>query len=202
MVRSILHQARLKAKRGVETPKQPHFPRATRGIQQFLPAGVNSHPAIAHAGCVRRARPPEPSCVQVCKSLQILDRLWPDGAVEPCVPPSNSSVSAFRRSTVVITLVQIDLNFLNWAACAGNTVGWEREQREWSVWLGCDYGRTMRVWMLLPSSLNSVRRKSKNPRESGRPELRSRASRKTKTSAFKASLSRRWVSPISRPSSS
>jgi hypothetical protein len=107
-----------------------------------------------------------------------------------------------QNSQLGPTLVQIDLNFLNWAACAGNTVGWEREQREWSVWLGCDYGRTMRVWMLLPSSLNSVRRKSKNPRESGRPELRSRASRKTKTSAFKASLSRRWVSPISRPSSS
>jgi hypothetical protein len=71
-----------------------------------------------------------------------------------------------------------------------------------AVRLGCDYGRTMRVWVLLPSFLNSVRRKSKNPRESGRPELRSRASRKMKTSAFKASLSRRWGSPISRPSSS
>src|SRR5438093_6658991 len=100
-----------------------------------------------------------------------------------------------------------DLNFLNWISeshdcfmlggLCGNTVGWERSNEIGTVRLGCDYGRTMRVWVLLPSFLNSVRRKSKNPRDSGRPELRSRASRKTKTSAFKASLSRKWGSPIS-----
>ena len=28
------------------------------------------------------------------------------------------------------------LNFLNWAACAGNTVGWEREQGEWCSLVG------------------------------------------------------------------
>jgi hypothetical protein len=66
----------------------------------------------------------------------------------------------------------------------------------------CDYGRTMRDWVLFSPFVNSVRRKSKNPRESGRPELRSKASRKTKTSAFKASLSCRRGSPISWLSSS
>lgn len=43
--------------------------------------------------------------------------------------------------------------------------------------------------MWFSSLMISVRRNSKNPRESGRPELRSKASRKTKTSTFKASLS-------------
>ena len=51
------------------------------------------------------------------------------------------------------------------------------------------YGMTMRDWVLFSPFMNSVRRKSKNPRESGRPELRSKARRKTKTSAFKVSLS-------------
>ena len=48
------------------------------------------------------------------------------------------------------------------------------------------YGRMMREWVLFSSALNSVRRNSKKPRENGRPELRSKAIRKTKTSAFKA----------------
>jgi hypothetical protein len=113
------------------------------------------------------------------------------------------------------TLVQIRFcrHFLNWVIeshycfMLGRPV-WETRwdgsgnKENGAARLGCDYGRTMRVWVLLASVLNSVRRKSKNPRESGRPELRSRASRKTKTSAFRASLSRRWGSPMSRPSSS
>ena len=93
-----------------------------------------------------------------------------------------------------------DLNFLNWiiefhycficcVAVRGKRWDGSGSNENGAVRLGCDYGRTMRVWVLLPSFLNSVRRKSKNPRESGRPELRSRASRKTKTSAFRASLS-------------
>ena len=107
-----------------------------------------------------------------------------------------------------------ELNFLNWiieshycfyaGARPVRGTRWDGSgsKENGTVRLGCDYGRTMRVWVLLPSFLNSVRRKSKNPRESGRPELRSRESRKMKTSAFKASLSRRWASPISRLSSS
>ena len=116
--------------------------------------------------------------------------------------------------TAPLSKLGFELNFLNWiieshycfyaGARPVRGTRWDGSgsKENGTVRLGRDYGRTMRVWVLLPSFLNSVRRKSKNSRDSGRPELRSRASRKTKTSAFNASLSRRWGSPISRPSSS
>jgi len=51
-----------------------------------------------------------------------------------------------------------------------------------------NYGRTMREPVLLPSFLNSVRRKSKTPRESGRPELRSRRERSQPRTCFRSRI--------------